>query len=209
MLTLPTSLFVKNKDDNKVIITINNSYGQHSVIVKHWEVWKTTAEDKLPPFVEYKSNIDILFDDPNVVVKEYTILDYEEEPFETGKKQYSDQPHSGIQEVEYADSIDNMYNSMSHRRNRLEWLWEEFEKIYVPGDLKVETIRGVGATLQRDLVNFYSKPIWYTWLYWRKHLLDFRGAAAELVFRREYMPREPDITEFKRIKYPIWQFANI
>src|SRR5690606_10267936 len=73
------------------------------------------------------------------------------------------------------------------------WLWEVFESIYVPDDLRFKYGYGhsTGMQLQREIVQFYSKPIWFNWQYWKKHLLDYQvPVATELVFRRDYVPHE-------------------
>ena len=195
MLTLPTSLFLTTEKDQKLIVTLNNSYGCRDVLVKHWKLWETTAEHRLPPFNEYRVSRAELFDSPNVILKECRIMNYEEDPYPCGGKQHTDISLGNSQEQEYHLCLDNFYNSELHRQARLSWLWHAFESIYVTEELKFQYegkyCTSAGMQLQRDSVQFYSKPVWYTWLYWRKHLLDFTGVAAELIFRRDYMKEEP------------------
>jgi hypothetical protein len=58
--------------------------------------------------------------------------------------------------------------------------------------------------LQREIVQFYSKPLWHTWIYWRRHLLDYPGPAAELVFYPEY---NNSIPSTQKRNFSVWGTA--
>lgn len=188
LLILPCSLFLNFKDnDNKLIITITTPYGVEGVVIKQWKMWLAEPTDKLPPFDEYVINRNDIFTSPNVKLDNCYLMDYAEEPFQTGGRQNSDNPEAAVQERQYRECLDNFYNTLAHRQKRQNWLWEAFEPIYLPDDLKLpHDHTEMGLRLQRELVNFYSKPIWKTWQYWCKHLLYSPKYAAELLFSADY-----------------------
>lgn len=185
LLSLPCSLFVTS-GNRKLVITIHTYYGESDyVMVKHWRIWQATKDDKLPPFSEYKVKKDEIFTSTYVIVRDCAIMAYAEEPYPAGNKQYADYPHCVTQDIEYQDYINKYCNTDEHKIRRLEWLWEAFESIYVTDDLRVM----YGD--EREVVQMYAKTVWYTWQYWKRHLLDFHGyAATELIFRRLYVPTE-------------------
>lgn len=207
LLSLPCSLFLTTTNGHKLVVGIQTSYcDRECCLVKHWKLWESRPEDKLPPFEEFKVKRDEIFNDPAVIIDRCYIMDFNEEPFEAGGKQYSDFPYSTQQEQEYKNVIDRFYNTELHQLRRLNWLWSAFEKVHVPDDLHFHYGRDSenGLKLQREIVQFYSKSIWLTWQYWCKYLLDFNGNAAELVFRREYLPKEPG-----KIMWNISSYAEI
>lgn len=206
MLSLPTSVFLTTENGQKLVLTLGNSYGQHGVLVKHWKLWETSKDDRLPPFDEYRVPRDELFESPHVILKNCKIMDYVENPYPCGGKQHTDFTLGQSQQIEYHDCLDNFYNTEAHRNARLAWLWSAFEITYVSEDLQFPYTKDSdkGMQIQRDLVQFYSKPMWYTWLYWRKHLLDFPGVAGELVFRRDYVEKEPE----SKIEESMWIYSG-
>lgn len=194
LLSLPCSLFLVTASGHKIVVTINNFYGDDKyVVVKHWKTWLTKPEDRLPPFSEFKVPREELFCSPYTILDTCSIMPYNEDPFPCGGKQYADDPQGSMQVQEYESYMTSQYNTVSHQERRLNWLWEAFENIYIQEDLRFKYGHGHsnGMELQREIVQFYSRPIWYTWQYWKKHLLDFKvSAAAELVFRRDYVKSE-------------------
>lgn len=194
LLAMPCAMFLKTSDDKKLVVGLHNAYiSSNNLIVKHWRLWESTDGERLPPFTEYRVSREEAFTSPHTVVSGCKIMDYEAEPYEAGVKQYADYPHAYTQQADYSDTLLNFHNSLKHRERKLNWLWQAFEMIHVPEHLRFEYGKEDpnGRQLQRELVQFYSKSIWGTWLYWRKHMLDFEGPAPELVFRREYVPTEP------------------
>jgi hypothetical protein len=194
MLSVPCSLFLTTDTDNKFVVTISNCWGNSDLlIVKHWRIWETKPEDKLPPFIEVKINKEEVFTSPMTIIENCKILDYQEQPFEAGGRQHTDYPLGYEESRQYQESLDNFYQSTLHKERKANWLWEEFDKIYIPIDLKLQygTDPNGGQQLQREIIQFYSKPLWHKWLLWKKYLLEFPGTSAELVFRREYVHNEP------------------
>lgn len=197
MLSIPCSLFLTTNTDDKFIVTLNNYWGSSEIIiVKHWKLWETKPEDRLPPFVEMKINREDVFTSPMTVIENCKIMDYFEQPYETGGRQHTDYP-LGYEEARlYQDSLDNLYQSNLHKEKKTNWLWAEFDRIYIPMDLRLQygDDPNGGQQLQREIVQFYSRPLWHKWLMWKKYLLDFSGTSAELVFRKEYIKHEPNLS---------------
>lgn len=204
LLHIPCSLFLNTETDRKLVVTIKNHYGPGELTVKHWLLWEATSEDRFPKFIEYKVKKEDVFTSEHVVVPKCKLLRFEESPYPSGTKQHSDFPHSTEEQQEYEDCIVNFYNPPVHNQKRTNWLWQAFSDQCVPEDLKFD----IGQTsksfdLQREIIQFYSKPLWHTWIYWKRHLLDFPGPAAELVFHAEYNQGIPSTNVPKR-SFTMW-----
>jgi len=201
MLTLPCALYLTTAENRKLIVGMQNTYvSSMHLTVKHWRMWEATDKDKLPPFTEYRVNREDVFKPGPIVIAGCKILDYCESPYQSGIKQVADYPLSLSQQSDYYETLNNFYDSVSHQKNKLNWLWQAFQSIHIPEHLRYEHGHDDidGLNLQREIVQYSSKPIWNTWLYWRKHLLDFSGVSPELVFRREYVPKEPVVEHSPR-----------
>lgn len=216
MLCLPCSLFLNDKESsNRLVITIHNCYGESKKItIKHWKLWEDKVDNQLPPFIEFSIARSEMFTNEHTVLKDYNILEFVEDSYRTGAKQYAESPQALEQNAQYTTAVEWLFNPPSHKDMRLNWLWDQFEKTHVTEDLKWQYGNGTrhGKTLQRDIVEFYSPKIWRKWTYWRKHLLDFQCfLASELAFKREYKKEtvvldEPAITSTTGIySYPfVW-----
>lgn len=200
LLCLPCSLFLTDQDKHKMIVTINQAYGPKTLIVKHWFVEQSKKQEILPPFSEYAVPPEELFVSNKIVLKDSPwfakLLQFQEEPYITGLKQHSDLAHAAVQEVEYNDCLANFLNPRGHKKTKTDWLWEVFSAKIVPDPIKSQ-YTDKNADMQRQLVGYYCKPSWGIWEYWKKHLLDFEGPAAELVFASAYGVKFPSPEEEK------------
>jgi hypothetical protein len=196
LLHLPCSLFlVKNIEDlptEKMVVTLVPSYDYDDhILIRHWNINKSIATAVLPPYQEYKIDKSEVFTSPYTVVPGYSLFRFREEPFLTGSKQYPDPPYNIFQDKEYNDCLDNFYYPKLHFTLKENWLWSTFNRIYVPTNIKQSYSSKHPKNFQREIVSNYCKDTWSTWLYWRRHLLEFSGPAAELVFDEEYKDKWP------------------
>jgi hypothetical protein len=195
LLKLPCSIFLTNKEDgSKLILSIHKIYGDlGNVIIRHWNLCEDNVNFDLPPNVEFKIKKEEIFTSKNVVMKDYEILEYKEEPYETGGRQFAESPQALFQENEYVSCLDSFYNNRSHQKNKTNWLWVAFERKHVLDNVKSHYNHDnqCEKDLQRDIVQYFSRVVWKSWLHWRKHLLDFPSPISpELIFKNYYIPRE-------------------
>ncbi len=192
ILTVPCTLFLHSPSGHKLVVGIHSTYiSSKHLTIKHWNLSSATESYRLPPFTEFRVSREDVFTSEHTVLPGHTILDYDESPYEAGLRQVSEYPQGFQQQKVYEETLDNFYNTHSHQERRADWLWQAFESVYVPEHLRYEYGReDDGRDLQREIIQFYSKPIWNIWLHWRKHLLDFPGVASELVFRKDYVVKE-------------------
>jgi len=208
MLCLPCSLFLTH-DKTKIVITMAQAYGPRTLIVKHWNLVESKANEPLPPFIEFAVQPEELFSSDKIVLKDYQLLQFQEEPFITGLKQHSDPAHGAIQEVEYNSCLDDFLNTKTHKKVKTEWLWESFNETNVPHIIKSQYADS-NPDRQRQTIHYYAKPIWNMWEHWRKYLLNFNGPAAELVFASLYGNKPKPLPEPSSMSYYNWNgpFSN-
>jgi hypothetical protein len=95
------------------------------------------------------------------------------------------------QDHEYNSALNNIFFPKSHQLKRTNWLWRSFEAVHIPEELKFhcgDKDSDNEMEIQRDLVRFYSRPLWNKWRYWKRHLIDFQNqvVAPELAFYKDY-----------------------
>lgn len=189
LLSFPCSLFlVKNDNGEKVVVTLTKSFRSDQVLAKHWKI--DVIDDVLPPFAEYKVEKSEIFISPYVIVPDHALLRFQENPYPTGAKQYSDPPQNIFQDREYNDCLSNFYCPKSNMITRENWLWDAFEKLYVPKDIKSK-YNTLNQVFQREYIFRHSKKTWKHWVQWRHCFLDYFGPAPELIFAKEYKDKYP------------------
>jgi hypothetical protein len=180
LLMLPCSLFLEKKD-HKLIITIHDR--KRDIAVRHWNLDKPT--DFMPAFDERNIPSSEVFVNPDVIVADYKLLEFVEEPYVNLGKQHPDLPQAAIQEKDYWDCLDNFFQPKAMYKVREDWLWESFNKIHVTKRIR-DAYDSPKPSAQREFVKHYSKSAWKIWDFWKKNLLNFSGPSPELVFAQAY-----------------------
>ncbi len=179
MLSLPSSIFINKDDGNKLIITIHASNGYEFIKVNHWKLWE--IENKFPVNDEFTVDIEDLFTSPSICLKNCTLLEYEEDPYESGKAQSTDMITGMQQQSEYEKPFLNFFNSMKHRKNRFKWLWNAFES-HLPEDI-MNHLLAEDKEMLRELIKCNYRGWWFSWTKWMRIFLESKQVSSELVFK--------------------------
>lgn len=188
-LVIPCSLFLYNGDDHKkMVVTICEEFKPSDhYSIRHWQLEQCSHEQALPFMTECRIDKKEIFDHPATILPNYVLLDYQQESIASYHNSFR-QPMSA--EL-YNHYYENTTESILHTKRRLNWLWSQFIRVYVPHlsfkNNYISSVYRSEASLadgQRDLVCKYMKRQWKFWLMWQKHLLLMPG---ELVFYKEYL----------------------
>lgn len=183
MLSLPCSLFL-NHQDKKLIVTIKKPFGGNHLLVNHWKLWE--LKDNFPVCEEFKINKDEIFTSPHVILENYYLLEYEEDSFEVGGRQYTDAMTGLQQQIDYQRKLDSIYNNNKHKINKQSWLWKSF-KTCLPNDLN--SYPAENEKMIKDFIEIYYKSHWFMWTKWQKHFIYNKGVASELIFKNFFNPK--------------------
>lgn len=179
----PCSIFLEN-DESKVIVTICK--GKSSLKIKNWTLTGCDKEAPLPPFLEYKTNIEELFSHPQVVINGYNLIFYQYQSIPFSYNSYRGPMSTEL----YEHFFDNIINGFHHQKARKIWLWHEFTKIYMP---ELYTLKGYineyGSESDlvdehMELVEKYFHQNWQNWTKWGNYFL--KPMPGELIFSKEY-----------------------
>lgn len=190
LLSFPCSLLLE-KEGHRLVVTLSHNYGKDDIImIKHYDLGEDNTERKLPPCTIHEIEPTEIAS-KLVVIPGYTTLFYEEDTYITGGRQHSDPPYATTQEAEYNTAINELYNNKINQDKRTNWLWESFERVHVPQNLKWDYGKSINdkRKLQRDIVAFYDKKLWKKWLFWQRHLNFQVPIATELLFRNYFFPK--------------------
>jgi len=185
-LTLPCSLFLNSKENEKLVITISKRIEKYTI--KHWEIFNCGNDQALPSMKDYTS--ENMFSDL-VIPSGFHPLHFEEQPVPTEGNTWRE-PMSTNKYIAYTN---NFPSSENHKIIREVWLWKAFAKIYDPPRSKfTHSFLPIYAPsspqyylkdcclkrLQTDSKN-KCPQYWKCWLMWRKHMLD-SYTPGELAF---------------------------
>jgi hypothetical protein len=179
----PYSLFLNHATitENKLVVTVHAN--QNKLIIKQWDVVNPTTSPT-PSFIEQVIPQDHLFTSDFVIVPDYDLVWYFEDPYVIGKHQPSDPIEGESQQEEYLSKSRHIMNSAGHNKNRESWLWSRFVHVY---NIKVSPFGGHYTSKQDQLKTIDPSKLLH-WNIWRKYLLDFNGeVAGELLFQAEYL----------------------
>lgn len=190
LLSLPCSLMVRN-NDAKLVITIQPAK-KSKVVVKHWKIAECKKVNFIPSFDEFEIDYDEIFTNKLVVIPDWTILPFSEDPIPQPGKQYNDPPHSNIQENAYSESIRNFFNPPENKLKRELFLWETFIDIFKP-ECKIGNFGILYQNKQncmsdeQNKVYTASKAVWKCWQLWKRYMLFSELAVApEIIFYQSY-----------------------
>ncbi len=183
---IPCSLFLNDSNDyQKIVITIAEEFKPSDFYsVKHWFLEQCSCEQVLPFMNEYRIHKDTIFANPITILSNYKLLNYNQEPIPSCANSFKQPMISSVYEYFY----DNFIECDKHKDARLNWLWSQFVKIYVPQVQHAYNYSTIYSGLthveeQRQIVCKHMKKQWKIWTIWQQHLLL---NAGELVFSNEY-----------------------
>ena len=189
-LVVPSSLFLceNGNDYRKVVVTICEEFKPSDhYSVKHWHLNQCSKEQALPFMTECRVEKSNVFNHPATILSNHSLLSYRQESINSDHNSFR-QPMS--REL-YSHYYESAVESTLHTKKRLNWLWNEFIRVYAPNLLTYESYifsayrsDAILADEQRILFCKYMKRQWKFWLMWQKHLLL---APGELVFYKEYL----------------------
>lgn len=194
LLSLPCALFLEstvtkgNKKrkrssplSGKVVVVLSKN-ADDTINVKQYQLSKAEKGKGLPPYSETNILKSEVFSHPDVVMTNHKLIEFIEEPYNTPDRHYSELPHAPLQEKQYAESRKQFFNPKILQRQKENWLWKAFEKVYGSTDARLE-YRAVGfPDLEREHVRHAKSDMNKEWEKWKTAFLNFSGPAPELVF---------------------------
>lgn len=188
-LDIPCSIFLtQSQTQKKLVITITEEFIPSELYsIKHWDINNCQNYQVLPGMKDFRVLKKEIFNNHHVIIKNYNILQYAEEPIISKLNNYGAPMSSDL----FKHLTENQLKSYNHTKKRLNWLWKEFTKIYLP-NLQLDNIYINSAFFpkeehilidQRIKVSKYMKKEWRYWQKWQKYLLLNPG---ELFFTKEY-----------------------
>lgn len=184
LLKFPCSLFLEKDDGNKLIITIEK-INDNFYKIDHWRLWE--VHDKFPVFTEFKINVEDIFVNPCVILKNCTLLEYEEDLYQSGKTQSTDIITGMQQQMEYEAKYNNLYNSLKHRANKHTWLWKAFIN-HLPEKI-LNNPFAYNTNMLKEILQNHHKSWWFAWKRWIRFFIDNNHVASELIFK-PYFPEK-------------------
>jgi len=201
LLTLPCSLFLVNPEKRKLVITLQK-YEAEKIKVSHHRMWKCDAHDIFPPSKDSIIRRDEIFTHPDVIVPNFKLLEFQQQPFDADEKQVSELPLAVIQERQYKERLEAFFNPKIMSREREDWLWKCFNKIHVGKDVRGDSsiknyYNYARPDFQRDFICRKYRAIYKFWEFWKSRLLLDTNPSAELVFGGYYQSEflSPPTTE--------------
>ena len=116
-------IFTKILYPNRVV-TIKEAKDQF--LVKHWDINSCSESEVLPPVKEFKVVKQQLFSDPAVIVPNYQLMNYKEDPIPSLYNSHKGPMSSEL----YGYFYENTLTSLRHNNKKLNWLWNNFIKIH-------------------------------------------------------------------------------
>jgi len=184
LITYPCSLFLENttKEGESKLIIVLHLAGLDQLTVQRYTPLKLPQGD-LPQYTEEVVPIKEVFTHPSIIVPNYRMLEFREEPYCTPDKHTSDMPNCVLQERDYQEARAFFFRPKKMANVREDWLWVIFNVVQIPVDLQYQHPQ---PTLQRAQVQKYYPEYWSKWELWKRVLLDSKGPATELIFAKAY-----------------------
>lgn len=187
-LTIPCSLFLFKKENNKkVVVSIDEEFKVSSFYsVKYWEIEKCSNEQHLPFMTEQRILKNSIFEYSKTLFAHHNLLHYSQEPINSSYNSFKSPMSSDL----YNYFFENQIESSVHKKTRMNWLWMQFIRVYLPdlyrANSYISSISRSDAKIAEDQSNICKnkKKYWKIWLTWQKHMLL---NSAELVFYKEYL----------------------
>ena len=191
MLKVPGSMMLKHVETGHKRVVSIHRHPSNVYTAKHWLIEDSRADLPLPPHISYIFPSNEIYTTPLTVLPDHSLLDFEAAPFAAGKRTNQEAAFGANEESEYVQHMDTFYNPEVHTINRTDWLWDTFQRVYVPPDLSPGSGRYEITNYedQRAFVSVYAKDVWETWNCWTRAMLDFDGPALEMIFYQEYGSR--------------------
>lgn len=182
MLTIPTSLFLIG--ENKIIVTIRNCFGSKKLKITQWNL-SDIHSGYMPSFEEYKIEKSELFTSPYIIKPNYHLLEYEDDAYMVGDRQFTDDPVGIRQQIDYEYKLNNIYNSELHKKKKEKWLWECFENSLPNCFLEM-----VSKNDLKELIESEFKHHWSVWLAWKKNFIFPEKIASELIYKNFFPEKQ-------------------
>lgn len=195
LLTIPCSLFLKNKDGQKLVVTIHED--EQEYLVSQYKIYECLFDSRFPPIDRYFSSD--LFNDPHVLVSGFEPIECLPRSISVDENGYNSPMPTEI----YNSYFENILNVEGHRRKKEQWLWSAFVDIFHPQMPTFSFMMsrlysfpyrfGDSSDMEEQQANIRNNfPHDYkNWLTWKTMMLDFDGVPAELVFRRNAITSLP------------------
>src|ERR1700677_299459 len=101
-LSFPCSLFLENKEQRLILVI--NDY-KETLIVKRYNPYEITKKETLPFPTRSVVLAKEIFSNSFVIIPEFKLFDFVEDPYVNRGLQRAEIPHSALQEKEYNDKL--------------------------------------------------------------------------------------------------------
>lgn len=184
----PISLFLSEKE-SRLVVTIKDEFSPSDhYTVNHWDISSCQSHQVLPSISEFRVAKDKLFTHHATVLPGYNLLAYQHECIPTDQNTY----YAPMMHEIYSYYFDNFLDSLTHRDNKINWLWLGFVKIYIPEIWEIQPYISQAKSVselaekQRTFVMRKYPKVWGFWKKWNKYLLFPEYVSGELLFANEY-----------------------
>ena len=185
---IPCSFCLESDLGHRKVVSLNYAYrSKNTIAVRHWNLSDCPVEQALPALSEKIIPISQIYDHDSVVVPNHKIMFYNCPSLASSSNNHDNPTNIQFFSRVYDSIFDFQHSNYlgSHLYYKETWIWREFVRSYLSINYSFDQISKLRQLLYSMSSSSNSK-IWYTWLLWKKYLLDFPNTPGEMLYCRQY-----------------------